>query len=284
VVPEEKAKESETVVVAEEPTRYLPGPGEVTVVLDGTGWILRSDLIDDQSWKFLGRETGGGRTRFTFDFPEKGDWNLVFERQIVEAGSSERAFRRVVVEESTTAPERVSSEERPTPRLPGDPEDRAFAAREAWDEGRYTEAVALWETDAGRDDRFGVDARRSLISAAATVGDAGTLSVWLPTYLNDEVSEDILASAWTALDSQAGYDAAALPVLKRLSEEFSESTRRPEWLYRTALALEQPGSSRDLDASRILYIEVVDGWPLSDWRYLSEERLRWLDRHYFRVR
>ena len=94
---------------------------------------------------------------------------------------------------------------------------------------------------------------------------------------------ETLASALSVFEEQAGYDEQTGALLESLVEyDFSDD--RPEWLYKLARHLEKPGPNRNLDTARTLYEQVITGWPLSPWKNLSEERLIWLQRHYFRVR
>ena len=118
---------------------------------------------------------------------------------------------------------------------------------------------------------------------AADTGSIGPLVTWLPKYLGDKPDAETLAAALDAFEGQAGYESESLQILEELAE-IDFGIRRPEWLYRLASYLEKPGPERNLDRSAVLYQEVISSWPLTVWRDLSEERLLWLQRHYFRVR
>jgi len=276
-------------VSAAAPSRLLDEPGEFTITLEGLGWIFRSDLSTPGSWRFLERDLDGNSTHFRFLFTQTGDWNLVFERQDLSSGGSESEVRNVVVLDTDGGP---AIDNGPVPgtsdnpisgTMPVDAEARHVAASSAVADGRIAEAMEFWEQDASRDDEAGRKARASLMENAARTGSIGPLVTWLPKYLDDEPDAETLAAALDAFEGQAGYDSQSLQLLEELTG-VDFGIRRPEWLYRLASYLEKPGPERDLDRSAVLYQEVISSWPLTVWRDLSEERLLWLQRHYFRVR
>lgn len=273
---------------AASPSRILDDPGEFTITLEGLGWIFRSDLSTAGSWRFLERDLDGNSTHFRFMFTESGNWNLVFERQDLSSGGSESAVRNVIVNDDAGAmidngPLPEMSDNPISGDMPADAESRSDAAEAAASEGRIGEAMEFWEQNASGNDELARRARASLIENAAATGALGPLVTWLPAYLNDNPDRDTLASALDALEGQAGYDSQSLSILEKL-DQIDNGSRRPEWLYRLASYLEKPGPDRDLDRAAALYQEVISDWPLTDWRDLSEERLLWLQRHYFRVR
>ena len=286
--PEEQALDDPAVSAAS-PSRLLEGPGEFTITLEGLGWIFRSDRSTPGSWRFLERELDGNSTHFRFMFTETGNWNLVFERQDLSSGGSENVVRTVMVGEDDGRP-RIDNgpipefSENPIPgTMPMDAEARNEAAIIAADEGHFGEAIEYWEQDASRNDEAGRRARASLMKNAARSGSIGPLITWLPKYIEDGPDPDILALVLEVFDEQAGYDSQSLLILEELTAS-GEGIRRAEWLYRLASYLEKPGEDRDLDRSAALYQNVINGWPLTEWRDLSEERLLWLQRHYFRIR
>ncbi len=286
--PEEQALDDPAVSAAS-PSRLLEGPGEFTITIEGLGWIFRSDRSTPGSWRFLERELDGNSTHFRFMFTETGNWNLVFERQDLSSGGSEKVVRTVMVDEDDDRP-RIDNgpipetSENPIPgTMPTDAEARNEAAIIAADEERFGEAIEYWEQDASRNDEAGRRARASLMKNAARSGSIGPLITWLPKYIEDGPDPDILAVVLKVFDEQAGYDSQSLLILEELTAS-DEGTRRAEWLYRLASYLEKPGEDRDLDRSAALYQNVINGWPLTEWRDLSEERLLWLQRHYFRIR
>ncbi len=276
-------------VSAASPSRLLESPGEFTITMEGLGWIFRSDRSTPGSWRFLERELKGDSTIFRFLFTESGDWNLVFERQDLSSGGSEDAFRNVIVGEDDGLPHidngpLPESYDNPIPgMLPGDSESRNLAARDAADKGRFEDAMKFWEVDASRDDEDGRRARAALVESAVQSDSINPLITWLPRYMNENPESSVLADALDIFEAQAGYDEKSRMILEKLAVSDKDG-RQAEWLYRLALYLEKPGDNRDLDRSAALYQEVITSWPLSEWRDRSEERLLWLQRHYFRVR
>jgi len=274
-------------VAAAAPTRFLETPGEFTITLESVGWIFRSDRSTAGSWRFLGREIVGDSTSFRFLFSEIGEWNLVFERQELSSGESEEVVRKVTVDETDGLPSIGNGPippAAPNPisgMLPADADARYLAALSAAEAGRIDEAIKYYEQDASRNDPAGARARAVLVETAAKTGAVGPLLTWLPRYLEDSTSPEVLQAALEVFTNEAGYDAQSRAILEKLVESENDY---PEWPYRLAVFLEKPGEERDLDRAARLYQEVVTRWPLSEWRDHSEERLLWLQRHYFRVR
>ena len=292
-VPKSTAEEISSVenpaVAAAAPSRILDNPGEFTITMEGQGWIFRSDRSTPGSWRFMERQLNGNSTNFRFMFSEPGSWNLVFQRQDLSSGGSEEAIRKVVVGSEDGVPRMDNG---PPPQLsenaipgdlPADADSRNTAAGEAQAEGRLDDALKYWEVDARRDDAAGKRARAAIVENAVATNSVNPLITWLPLYLKDNPDNDVLAGAVDVFEAQAGYDEQSLQILEVLAAS-DNGDRKPEWLYRLALSLEKPGEYRDLDRSASLYQEVITRWPLSSWRDKSEERLLWLQRHYFRVR
>jgi len=274
-------------VSAAAPARLLEAPGELTIILESIGWIFRSDRSTPGAWRFLGRDIIGDSTSFRFLFSENGKWNLVFERQDLSSGKSEEAIRRVAVNEIDDSP---IIENGPLPLAspnpisgmpPADTDTRYLAALGAAEAGKIDEAIKYYEQDASRNDSDGARARSALVETAAKFGTVGPLLTWLPRYLEDNPSPEVLRAALEVFLNEAGYDNQSRIILEKLAESEND---QPEWLYRLAFLLEKPGEERDLDRATRLYREVVNSWPLSEWRDRSEERLLWLQRHYFRIR
>ena len=269
------------------PARFLETPGELTITLESIGWIFRSDRSTPGAWRFLGRENIGNSTSFRFLFSEIGKWDLVFERQNLSGGESEEVVRRVAVSEVDDSPG-IESGPLPLPSPnpisgtpPADADARYLAALGAVEADKIDEAIKYYEQDASRNDSAGVRARSALVETAAKFGTVGPLLTWLPRYLEDNPSPEVLREALEVFSNEAGYDNQSRIILEKLGES---GNNQPEWIYRLALLLEKPGEERDLDRATHLYQEVINGWPLSEWRDLSEERLLWLQRHYFRIR
>jgi len=276
-------------VSAAAPSRLLESPGEFSITMDGRGWIFRSDRSTPGSWRFLERKLNGESTIFRFRFTEKGNWNLFFERQDLTSGGSETEVRKVVVQDDSGVPQ-IDNGPFPdnynnpiTGTLPADAEQRNLAAVDAVERGHPEDALKYWEVDAAGNDEVGRKARAALVESAVQSNSLNPLLTWLPRYLEDNPESSVLAGALNIFEDQAGYEKEARRILEKLAGIDSDD-RRPEWLYRLAFYLEKPGENRDLDRAAALYQEVIRSWPLSRWRDKSEERLLWLNRHYFRVR
>ena len=255
---------------AETPLRYLDAPGTFTVTLRGQGWVFRSDLADPGPWVYLEREREGDSTRFHFRVDEEGAWNLVFDRQDLKGGGIERNVRRVKAGGSQAPP--AEPNETPTSRF--------VNARKAAEAGRFQEAFAIWEEDAGRSGSEGRGAREGIVREASRLGAMAPLVRWLNPYIEDGADPLVLQNVLERLTGTLGYREQTIAVLEALLS----GERRDEWLYRLAFLLEQPGDYRDIDRAAQLYRELVASRTLSIWRDRAEKRISRLERHYYRVR
>ena len=275
-----QASEADSAASASTPTRFLESPGELTITLESIGWIFRSDRSTPGAWRFLGREIIDDSTNFRFLFNEVGKWNFVFERQDLSGGESEQVIREVAVSDgsgsiTTASPKTISD------TLPANADARYAAALGASEAGKADEAIQYYEQDASRSGSVGARARGALVETAAKSGAVGPLLTWLPRYLEEDPKPEVLRAALEVFTSEVGYDAQSRAILEKLAESEDDY---PEWPYRLAVLLEKPGEERDLDRAAQLFQEVISRWPLSEWRDYSEERLLWLQRHYFRMR
>ena len=255
---------------AEAPERHLDAPGTFTVTLKGQGWVFRSDLAEPGAWTYLEREREGDSTRFHFRVDRQGAWNLVFDRQDLSGGGVERTVRRIRAGGSNaplTPPHENPSPELDTPR-------EAVAA------GRFEDAFALWEENAGRSGPEGLAARENIVRQASLLGVMAPLVKWLNPYIQDGPDPLILETVLERLTNTVGYQKQSISVLEALLAR----ERRDEWLYRLAFLLEQPGDRRDIDRAAQLYRELVESRTLSIWRDRAEKRISRLERHYYRVR
>ncbi len=267
--------------------RQIDGPGEIVILLEGSGWVFRSDLSTPGNWRFLSRKREGESTRFDYYFPDKGHWNLVFTRQNLSSGEDDAAVRKVQVGPAPVdagAPAPPSGAETAVSvEALTSAEKRYRAAQEASEAGNPRDAIALWEEDASSSGPAGRRARLAIVKEALAVSDPATLVKWLEPCIRDGAGPEVLAAALELLESQAGYPEATMTVLEALSR-WDGHPDSPQWLYRLARKLEEPGENRNLDKALAIYRQIVKNWPFTRWSDLSEERILWLQQHYYRVR
>ena len=266
------------------PDQFMENPGEFSASLEGQGWVFRSDLSTPGGWRFLNRERRENSSRFNFLFSEEGNWNLVFDRQDLADGGIERRVRKVhvgggeaidILEEQESIFPEVMAE--------NNVEQNEVNSQPAALSGQYLEALKRWETEAEDPTEVGVRAREAIVREAAKNGTTALLAAWLPRYLEDGADPEVLALSLKTLDDTDGYEDGVISILEELLR-FESHGQGDEWLYRLASYLEKPGERRDLSRAVKLYQKLVESWPFSKWRESAEERLIWLNRHYFRLR
>ena len=268
--PSSPARPGHPALSAEAPERHLDAPGTFTVTLKGQGWVFRSDLAEPGAWTYLEREREGDSTRFHFRVDQEGAWNLVFDRQDLSGGGVERTVRRI----------RAGGPNAPLASLDESPPLKFDTPREAVAAGRFEDAFALWEENAGRSGPEGRAARENIVRQASLLGTMAPLIKWLTPYIQDGPDPLIMETVLERLTNTVGYQEQTVSVLEALLAR----ERRDEWLYRLAFLLEQPGDRRDIDRAAQLYRELVESRTLSIWRDRAEERISRLERHYYRVR
>lgn len=266
------------------PDQFMENPGEFSASLEGQGWVFRSDLSTPGGWRFLNRERRENASLFNFLFSEEGNWNLVFDRQDLADGGIERRVRKVhvgggeaidILEEQESISPEVMAE--------NNVEQNEVNSQPAALSGQYLEALKRWETEAEDPTEVGVRAREAIVREAAKNGTTALLAAWLPRYLEDGADPEVLALSLKTLDDTDGYEDGVISILEELLR-FESHGQGDEWLYRLASYLEKPGERRDLSRAVKLYQKLVESWPFSKWRESAEERLIWLNRHYFRLR
>ena len=232
--------------------------------------MFRSDLAEPGAWTYLEREREGDSTRFHFRVDQEGAWNLVFDRQDLSGGGVERTVRRI----------RAGGPNASLTSLDENPPLKFDTPREAVAAGRFEDAFALWEENAGRSGPEGRAARENIVRQASLLGTMAPLIKWLTPYIQDGPDPLIMETVLERLTNTVGYQEQTVSVLEALLAR----ERRDEWLYRLAFLLEQPGDRRDIDRAAQLYRELVESRTLSIWRDRAEERISRLERHYYRVR
>ena len=245
--------------------RILEQPGEISLLMEGRGWIFRSDLSTSGNWQFIDRKREGHSTRFQFDFPEPGTWDLYFDRQDLSGGNSERQIRRIIVGGSISDTSTVTD---------SDIIDM---------DNTVSGSIEDLKEKAAAQTEEGARAREAIMQYASANGNIPLLLDWLPPYLKDRGNPDTLDAALTVLEPNPGYDNEIIQLLERLLE-FESDKNSSKWLFNMASRLEKPGEYRNLSRSVSLYKKIIENWPHSQWYEDAENRLNWLNRHYFRIR
>jgi hypothetical protein len=210
-------------------------PDEVSlVILEGSDWFYLKEK-DGESLDFVDRTVMDGKTIFSFEFPEKGRFTLVFQRQDLSSGDTEEGELKVIVQDML-------------------PESTSLDEEEAPDSGQD-----LVEEDSG-DNEEKVQEKTNIPSVAAAEERL------------DEIEEDPDRVEET------------IDLLEFLMDAASDDESLAEYYYRMARILEMNTRFQDLRKSYEIYQYIVDTFFLTDYYDLSIERLRYLDRHFFKLR
>nr|MDA3947679.1 hypothetical protein [Spirochaeta sp.] len=256
-------------VFSEEPqitrnSRTVPAESEIEVRLPGVSWLF---LGSEPPVTFLGRETDPDADETLFRFRVPGAAHLRFEAQDLATGARTRHEEtvRVAADEPAVETAGIATSRRDGATRSGQAaETPRDSNNDAADELSYLEYLGDPEHS------FAPDHHASIVAATANDDDA----------LRDVSLDDLLSYADRVLDQ--GNPAAARNVLQAMWA--SRRMKSDEVLYRLAQLAETAGPTRDLRRARELYSELVDSYPFSVHYRDSEERIRFLNRHFFHIR
>lgn len=222
---------------------------EFIIELEKEGWIYSSS--DSQSVEMKNREFTGDTTRFLFAINDAGSFLLSFYLQDPSSGISEEAEYSISVENPNETDHRAIVIE---PELENEAgisdsefhEDILIAVEEE----NIPELVASFELLVSRD---------------------------------DPVESTVLSKAFNLLERQGGYDHFLVDLAENAYQLYPYDNQSAELLYKAALAIEKPGPGQNIAKAMSLFKLVREHFPISIYCDKSEERIRYLERHFMKI-
>ncbi|MCP4162840.1 MAG: hypothetical protein GY760_22495, partial [Deltaproteobacteria bacterium] len=204
---------------------------ELYIVLNGEGWIY----IEDESGlpvDLEDRSFDKGQTVFSFNFPEAGNFSLLFSLQDLILGKMKNVAYEVLIEGEAVEVEILDSDY-PVVIDPNNNIDEVL----------------------GNPD-FGISVKEENIPD-------------LVAYFDDFISEDIkpereiFLEAFFILEKQGGYEEYLVKLAENCYKYYPYDNGSAELLFKAAQSIEQPGSLQDIPIALDLYKLVRDYFPLS---------------------
>jgi tetratricopeptide (TPR) repeat protein len=299
---------------------YARQGDELQIGLDGAGFLFlgfpdRGVQADGMSFK--SKENRSGKTWFTFKALKLGIYDLDFQQQDNTSGTTSRETVRVHVVsdgefsastdpqhpvDSTGAAaeqgdgafaERLSSAgayqaaiaELQKGYREGDPALNDRIALLYLRLGSYEAAAKYFQKNLGQQGPFADSAVVGLMKIAVAQKDHPELLGLLKRFLavKDASSEETLVQA-ARMEASGPELGVALDLAAEYALRFPEGRWRDEADFLLANLLEKDSQFRDLARSRELYAGILLKFPESAFAQPAQERLLYIERHFFQVR
>ncbi len=230
-------------------------PGDLFVVqLPGPSWIF---VGPTDGVEFVDRRAVATGVEFMFRLRESEDGRPValrFESQDLADG------RRRIHTETIESSDGIGLADRDTP---GDGDPFRGVGSQSDSTERSPGTASLSDGDLAPDTEAIIEALGS--------GEFGTLGI----------TEEDLRNRVTLLEERAEHDHRA----RLLEAMLDAGVVEGDWiLYTLAQLLESPWDGRDIRRARALYRRLVDEYPFSFYWDAAEERIEFLNRHFFDIR
>lgn len=226
-------------------------PGEpVSLILDGEGWIFDREKSSGDI-KLVDRKFADGKTIFQFFPSGEGSYALVFQLQNLSTGSEETMNCKLDV----------------TPAY-GNSQTPVVIPSE------YS------ETSDGQNSGSG-DHLSEILSEENIPGLVASIDLLIAEDSDPERGN--IFDAFNLLEKQGGYDDYLVGLAENSFRLYPYNDQSAELLYRAAEAKEKPGAGQNIDKALELFRMVMECYPLSIFSDRSDERIRYLERHFMKI-
>ncbi|MDC7224801.1 MAG: hypothetical protein PQJ60_13730 [Spirochaetales bacterium] len=225
----------------------FPAGEAALVVLEGTDWLYLREK-EGEKVNFSDRTVMDGQTLFSFKFPQEGQYILVFQRQDFSTGDSEQ-------------------------------EEILVHATEPASEPQLSSAL-------GVDDSTGEEGAPLEPSFEEREETASDLPVSDVSEEKQSPSQAVSAAVARLEEIEENPDKVeeTLDLLEFLMDAASDDEELAGYYYRLARTLEMNTRFQDLRKAYEIYGYIEDTFFLTDYYDLAVDRLRYLDRHFFKLR
>jgi tetratricopeptide (TPR) repeat protein len=298
---------------------YARAGDDLQIGLDGVGFLFlgfpdRSPNGDGMSFK--GKDTRDGKTWFSFKALKLGTYDLDFLRQDNTTGTSSKETVRVHVVSDADFATAVAQGQQQTPASAEAAGDPAFAARlagigqygAALDEllkgyregnpglndsiaqlylrtGAYDAAGKYFTKNLSEQGQYGDSAVLGLAKIAIAQKDQAEFLSLLKRLLDVKdpgLEETLLAAARFEKERQeAGL---GIDLATEYLTRYPDGKWRDEADFVLAQLLERDTQFRDLVRARATYKEILIRFPESPFAAAAQERIGYIDRHFFEIR
>ena len=303
---------SDDVVVDRDRQRILARPGDdIEISFDENGWVYLGAGDREATLSgiaFLGKQIKEGGSVFAFNASELGDYELSFLHQDNRAGLQKKVILDVLVLEegefdqrlgeeggdggSLTLAEELRKAGRKTEALneylriyrEGDPLLNDRIAAIYWADQEFEKAAVYWNRNRDLPGEFGERAVLGIVNSAVATDDRVSLFQNIDALLAIEsvsIAEDVINLVRYFMSTE-DYSAARRVLLGFLMRIPVPGERRLDEAYYLMGQIYEAGRDlEDLKEAKRAYTRVINDFPDSPFYSSAEERIRYLNRHFF---
>lgn len=222
---------------------------EFIINLEKEGWIYSGP--DSPVIELKNRDFTGDTTRFIFSISDVGTYLLNFYLQDPSSGKSEEAEYNISIERS---------------------------------DDDYNQAIVI---EPELENEIGVEINENqegILSAVEEENIPELVASFEFLFSEDEPVENaVLSEAFDLLERQGGYDSYLVDLAENAYYLYPYDNQSAELLYKAALAVEKPGPGQNIEKALSLFKLVRAHFPISIYCDKSEERIRYLERHFMKI-
>ena len=245
IEPEIVVNESENMIIEE---LTINSGEDILIKLDREGWIFDKSN-SPSSVKLKKREFKNNQTWFLFSINDSGVYQLEFNLQNLSNGKEDKAQYHININNpSESSPAAIVIN-------PLD-ENESVDNRDVSDISMSIEEENIPELISSFDDLF--DEKMPLDSSQ-------------------------LSDAFGLLEKQGGYDQYLVEIAEYVFKIYPYDNLSAELLYKAAQSIEKPGPLQNIEKALSLFKLVRDYFPISIYCDKSEERIRYLERHFMKI-
>lgn len=233
------------------PERITAYPDEDLLIdLESEGWIYSGES-SVEGIELRNRQFADGHTLFLFSFSRDGEFELTFNLQNLNSGEEEDISYVITIEED--------EDEKLSPII-----IEAF-------EGEYI-----------KEDQSEVSME---ISTALEDENIPEIIASLDQFFSngDSVDYQLSSDLFNLLEDQGGYNQYLVDLAENVFRYYPYDNLSAEMLYKAAQVLEQPGPKQNIEKALQMFKLVRDQFPISIYCDKSEERIRYLERHFRKI-
>jgi len=221
---------------------------DLIIELDREGWIFNSG---PSSVVLKKREFIDDGTRFLFTINDGGEFLLTFHLQNLTTGDSEEAEYAITAEFS---------------------------------EKNGNSPIVIEPALDDEADIVDSEIQEDILAAVEEENIPELVASFSHLISEDEpLDSRTLSEAFDLLERQGGYDQYLVGLAEKVFRLYPYDNLSAELLYKAALTVEKPGPEQNIEKALKLFKLVRDYFPISIYCDKSEERIRYLERHFMKI-
>ncbi|MBI9099218.1 MAG: hypothetical protein JEY91_12105 [Spirochaetaceae bacterium] len=230
-------------------SKAIPFGEDLVLDIEREGWIF--DTSSSPSIILKRREFHNGETRFIFSVGAIEEVELIFSLQNPSSGEDEKLSYTISIESS----------------------ERPF-------ESPIVINPVIENHNSGNDTQFDQD----IIDSIEEENIPEIIASFDQLVADEDPADsDTLFNAFTLLERQGGYDKYLIDLAENVYRLYPYDNLSAEMLFKAAQSIEKPGPQQNIEKALQLFKLVRDYFPVSIYCDKSEERIRYLERHFMKI-